>query len=141
MAGKASLLPASLSIAALLLLLIAPTTGQAVDYYVGPFDSWINVKVNFSARTDGSDTRSALQAAFDFLKQDSSRTLYFPAGTYVIGGTLNLSGSNKFEYTRIIGESPETTIILYDGPAGGKVWSELIELTQLNVFKLFGLCR
>ena len=88
------------------------------DEFVGPFKSWLNAKTQFGAIGDGiADDTKALQAAFDAAaKADVNSTLYLPAGTYVITGTLTI---NYHLNVSIIGADPATTIIKWGGARHG----------------------
>ena len=82
--------------------------------FVGPFPSWTNVQTMYGAKGDGTtDDTAAIQAALNDLGS-ATTTLYFPAGTYLITKTLNLS--NKI-YVNIIGEDPSDTKIIWGGPS------------------------
>ena len=82
--------------------------------FVGPFPSWANVQTMYGAKGDGTtDDTAAIQAALNDLGS-ATTTLYFPAGTYLITKTLNLS--NKI-YVNIIGEDPSDTKIIWGGPS------------------------
>ena len=94
----------------------------------GPFKSWANVKQRFGAVGDGKhdDTR-ALQRALDSLTDyrfsvntnplTAYTVIYLPKGTYRLTGELKLV--NKIGVS-IIGEDPNNTTIIWDGPSGGK---------------------
>jgi len=90
-----------------------------------PFKSWANVKQRFGAIGDGrQDDTKALQRALDGLTDyrfgvntdaaNAYTVVYLPKGTYRITGTLNLT--NKIGVS-IIGEDPENTTIVWDGPS------------------------
>jgi polygalacturonase len=88
---------------------------------IGPFASWVNVKIAFGAVGDGmNDDTAAIQEGLDSLRKFNADSgpvvLYFPRGTYRITGTLTMeldSGAN------LVGADPATTSIVWDGPAGG----------------------
>jgi hypothetical protein len=89
------------------------------DEFVGPFPSWLNVKSAYGAVGDGvADDTRAIQRALDQLgaSDDRSPVLYFPSGTYRITDTLVLSFRI---YVSLVGEDPETTVITWNGQAGG----------------------
>ncbi len=87
------------------------------DEFAGPFSTWTNVKTAFGAKGDGvTDDTSSIQTALNSLSS-SNGTLYFPAGTYKITGTLSVSGF--YFWNQIIGHDPADTIIKWYGPSGG----------------------
>ena len=88
------------------------------DEFVGPFPSWINVK-KFGAKGDGiTDATASIQAALDAIGNGNSTAsvVYFPAGTYLIKGTLRMNFKMNVS---IIGENPATTIIKWGGAQHG----------------------
>ncbi|MFB9243960.1 glycoside hydrolase family 55 protein [Massilia antarctica] len=109
----------------------APTLSVSVtaEEAVGPFASWGDVKA-YGAVGDGkADDTDALQRALDDMnkyinnvdgwkieKPGSPAVLYFPAGTYRI--TKTLVSKNQFGAS-LVGQNPATSVIAWDGPAGG----------------------
>lgn len=95
---------------------IAPTSEE----FVGPFQSWVNLKKDYGAAGNGSsDDTSALQKALDDLGQgNNSRVLYIPAGTYLISRNVILNPMAKIG---IVGEDPRRSIIKWNGPNGGNL--------------------
>lgn len=87
------------------------------DEFVGPFASWIDVR-SLGAVGDGvADDTAPLQAALDRLHVDANRRVaYLPAGTYRITRTLRLE---HVEGVSLLGEDPEQTRLVWDGPADG----------------------
>ena len=95
------------------------------EEFAGPFPSWRNLKTDYGAVGDGlTDDASALQRALDdlVLHQDFC-VLYVPAGQYRLTRTVKTLRHKHTDCNgiAIIGESPETTIFRWDGPAGGTV--------------------
>lgn len=105
--------------------LAAAGAGPAEFY--GPFDSWANVKTDFGAVGDGvADDTAAIQKALETIRLNDSpkKVLYFPAGTYRITDTVKLMriSHNEPLGMSVTGENPETTILKWDGPAGGSMF-------------------
>jgi len=108
-------------------LVAAIWTATAVaEEFVGPFPSWANAKTDYGAAGDGkADDTAAIQKALDELRmaqpQNKRTVLYLPAGTYRITDTLNLirQTHNESMGVSILGEHPDRTTILWDGPDGG----------------------
>ncbi|MGA2139755.1 MAG: glycosyl hydrolase family 28-related protein [Verrucomicrobiia bacterium] len=94
------------------------------DEFVGPFASWGDVKRDFGAVGDGkTDDTAALQKTLDALRPPNRKfhVVYLPAGDYRITRTLHLTRERQDESQNImiLGEDPATTVIRWDGPAGG----------------------
>jgi hypothetical protein len=94
---------------------------------IGPFASWANVKTTYGAVGNGvaDDTASIQRGLADLGKPGKPQVLYFPAGTYKITATLNLTGLSangagnyRWGGVGIIGDSPATTTLKWHGPAG-----------------------
>ena len=96
----------------------AAETAPSTDEFVGPFPSWTNVRAQHGAVGDGiADDTPALQAALDRLGSSSgSPVVFLPAGTYRITRPLSL---NYGLGVGVIGEDPERTRIVWDGPDEG----------------------
>ena len=83
----------------------------------GPFPSWANVRTDYGAKGDSTtDDTAAIQKALDSLGFGTT-TLYFPAGTYRITRTLNLTARI---YVNLVGEDPSKTKIIWGGKSSGK---------------------
>jgi hypothetical protein len=104
-----------------------PTGDPALDsprlYY--PADAVVNVRVAYQAKGDGStDDTAALQKA---ITDNPGRTLYLPAGTYLVSKALEARDKNGNWQAglRIVGEHRDTTVIrLKDRAAGfGDRWN------------------
>lgn len=93
----------------------------------------INVK-DMGAKGDGTtdDTR-AIQRALDNAHA-GFKTIYFPAGTYRVTGTLTLE-SSEGKFVSLYGEGPDKTIIAGDAALNGNV----ITSGMRSGFKLQGL--
>jgi hypothetical protein len=101
-----------------------PAVFAVDDEFVGPFASWGDVKRDFGAVGDGkADDTAALQKALDTLRPPNRKfpVVYLPAGNYRITRTLHLARERQDESQNImiLGEDPATTVIRWDGPAGG----------------------
>jgi hypothetical protein len=92
--------------------------GWVDEEFVGPFPGWANVKRDYGAVGNGitDDTTALQQALSEVATPGHAAVLYFPTGTYRITHTLNLD--SRISAT-LAGEDPVTTIIKWDGPAGG----------------------
>ncbi len=86
--------------------------------FVGPFPSWSNLKTDYQAIGDGiaDDTQILQQALNELGSTNHSPVLYLPAGIYLITQTLTMTSPMNIS---IIGESPDQTIIKWDGPQSG----------------------
>jgi hypothetical protein len=103
-------------------LLAQPFCAYGQEEFVGPFNSWANVKTRFKARGDGSaDDTKALQKALDSLSVQEKNfntgsgaysVIFLPRGRYRISQTLLLRGKIGIN---IVGEDPANTIIEWHG--------------------------
>ncbi|WP_222592827.1 glycoside hydrolase family 55 protein [Meiothermus hypogaeus] len=100
-----------------------PAAGWGEEFS-GPYPSWKSVK-DYGAKGDGvSDDTAAIQRALDDLKTVKDNpwsVLYFPAGRYRITATLSTQRNVHDDYlgAQIVGEHPENTLLVWDGPSGG----------------------
>ena len=86
------------------------------EEFTGPLSGWINVVTDYGADNTGtSNTKVAIQNALDAMS-NSDAVLYFPAGTYLIEGTLTCPSTYR---RMILGEDPDTTILKWTGAASG----------------------
>ncbi len=134
-----------------------PTNTTAVFYgweseeFHGPFASWADVKRDYGAVGDGvADDTDAIQRAFEELGNTHfgpgagsgggpAYILYFPAGTYRITRTLQLFSKLEFH---IAGEHPDTTQIVWDGPADGVMcWLDNVGQSTFRRLTLDGAGR
>jgi hypothetical protein len=91
------------------------TSSLAVgDEFVGPFASWINVKIAYGATGDGrhDDTAALQQALNDLGASGHSHVLWIPKGKYKVSSQLTLY---RRQNVSIIGEDPVNTIIEWAG--------------------------
>lgn len=88
------------------------------DEFLGPFPSWTNVKTRYRAAGDGvADDTDAIQRGLDDLgTQGNPPVLFLPAGRYRVTRPLALAFRI---HVSIVGEDPATTVLVWDGPAGG----------------------
>jgi hypothetical protein len=104
----------------LFLSISAAQSSQSPTLFYGPFDSWTNVKTVYGAKGDGvTDDTAALQRALNDLgktTQGKASVLYLPAGTYRITNRLRLY---QVRNVAIIGESPDTVTLRWDGAGRG----------------------
>ena len=92
------------------------------EEFVGPLPGWKNLQTDFGAKGDGkADDTPAFTKAFAAMPfygkgaDDDWRVLYLPAGIYRITAPLTLQTRISIA---IMGEHPERTRVLYDGPPG-----------------------
>jgi hypothetical protein len=113
---------------------ITPNPGfvESAKTFDGPFASWTDVKAVYGAKGDGvTDDTAALQSACNSLSQ-SAPVLWLPHGTYLITGSLTITGNQNFT---ILGEDPLTTTIVWGGPKGG-IMFVLNGVEGLNIGRL-----
>jgi hypothetical protein len=109
----------------LVLLMATPVWAlEAEDEFLGPFSTWTNVQTTYGASgtcaagdtTCITNNTTAIQNAFTALGTGGIHTLYFPAGTYRVSALLGLR--DKIDVA-VIGQDPATTILKWEGAAGG----------------------
>ena len=104
-----------------------PTAGDPVSQSLQDwFDQWASVK-DFGATGDGiTDDTAAINRALDQLYCQQSntqvrRSLFFPAGTYIVTDTIKIPA-----YAKLYGEGAESSIISFDVQA----WTSTIPYTE-----------
>jgi len=97
----------------------------ASEVFVGPFPSWLDLKKNYGAIGNGiSDDTTAFQKGLDDLVEHKKHcVLFVPKGTYRITRSLVTKRNSHLDCmgVSIIGEDPESTILIWDGPVDGTV--------------------
>jgi hypothetical protein len=97
----------------------------ADEEFAGPFPSWADVQRDYGAKGDGkADDTTAVQKALDDLSEHKKFcVLYFPAGTYRLTTTVKTTRRAHTDgMCAVVGESADTTILRWDGPAGGTMF-------------------
>jgi hypothetical protein len=115
------------AIVGLALCLGVATTRADTEEFAGPFPSWRNLKTDYGAVGDGrADDTAALQHALDDLvKHRDFCVLYIPAGRYRLTKTVKTLrvDHNDCQGVAIVGESPDNTVLQWDGPSGQTVFA------------------
>jgi hypothetical protein len=108
----------------LFIALFQTSTGQVSrEEFVGPFNSWANIKTRFGAKGDGkTDDTKAFQQALDSLTYPANQfntnaatrycVIYIPKGVYRISKTLLMKRKQGVAF---VGEDPSNTVIKWDG--------------------------
>jgi hypothetical protein len=102
-----------------------PARADSDEEFVGPFPSWRDLKRDYGAKGDGkSDDSAAVQRALDELvKHKNSCVLFIPKGTYRLTHTVKtIRKAHTDGMVSVVGEDPATTILRWDGPAGGTLF-------------------
>ncbi len=109
----------------LLSYLSAFLASAGAEEFYGPFSSWRNLKTDYGAVGDGkTDDTAALQHALnDLVKHQNFCVVYVPAGHYRLTSTVKTVRHlhNDCNGITLVGESPDTTVLQWDGPSGGTV--------------------
>jgi len=114
------------------------------DEFAGPFASWLDVKRDFGAKGDGvTDDSDAINRALADLRQSkrAHSVLYFPSGTYRITQTITDSPCTTFHEgigISVIGADPANTVIKWDGPEKGTVFSYTAWYSRISRLTLDG---
>jgi hypothetical protein len=87
--------------------------GGDKEEFVGPFANWKNVKASpcNAAGNGTTDDTVAIQTCFNGISA-TSPVVYFPAGTYKVTNTLNLTGKS---FLSVVGADPATTSLVWSG--------------------------
>lgn len=97
------------------------------EEFVGPFPSWRDLKRDYGAVGDGraDDTAALQQGLDDLIKHEQACVLYLPAGTYRLTDTVRTvrEAHTDCQGVAVIGEHPERTVLLWDGPDGGTMFA------------------
>lgn len=107
------------------LTLLAGPAGAADEEFAGPFPSWADVRRDYGAKGDGqADDTAAIQQALDDLREHKKFcVLYFPPGTYRVTATVKTTRKAHTDcMCTLVGADPETTVLRWDGPAGGTLF-------------------
>jgi hypothetical protein len=93
---------------------------------VGPFPSWRDLRRDYGAVGDGkADDTAALQRALeDLIKHEKACVLYIPRGTYRLTQTVHTIRKmhTDCQGVAVVGEDPATTVLRWDGAAGGTMF-------------------
>jgi hypothetical protein len=96
----------------------------AGEEFAGPYPSWADVRRDYAAQGDGTeDDTAAIQKALEDMNEHKTFcVLYFPAGTYRLTASVKTTRKAHTDgMCALVGESPDTTILRWDGPAGGTI--------------------
>ncbi len=124
----------------------AEVTFVQTDEFNGPFPSWRDVKRDYGAKGDGvaDDSDAINKALLELRKEDREfSVLYFPAGVYRVTKTVTSPRATHKEGNGIavIGEDPATTIIKWDGPDKGTVFSYTAWYSEVSRLTIDGAGR
>ncbi len=117
--------------------------GLGLKDFIGPFDSWADVKRDYGAVGDGqADDTAALQKALDELGPENrkSAVMFLPSGTYRITQTLRLPRPTheSAKDIAIFGYHANSAILLWDGPADGTMFDFNAWYSQLGRITMNG---
>lgn len=115
-----------LLVLAIVSLIVSPISAAGSEEFVGPFPSWRNLKTDYGAVGDGKadDTAAFQRALNDLTVHTNFCVLYVPTGHYRLTTTIKTIRERHTDCQgiAIVGESPQTTVLQWDGPAGGTVF-------------------
>ena len=115
------------------------------EEFAGPFPSWRNLKTDYGATGDGKadDTARLQRALEDLARRKSFCVLYIPAGEYRLTRTVQLLRKKDADCQgiAIVGESPDKTILRWDGPTNGTVCQANLGYSKVSRLTIDGARR
>lgn len=121
------------------------TAGPGTEEFAGPFPSWRNLQTDYHAAGNGqTDDTVALQRALDDLTVHANFcVLFIPAGTYRLTSTVRTVRRKHTDCQgiAIVGDSPESTMLRWDGPNGGTVFQYDAWYSKISRLTIDGASR